>query len=162
MTKIRRYLEPGYPYFITTNTCRRQAIFFDEKICKILLVTLEYFKLVLDYKIYAYCLMPDHLHIILQPIGAYNLSYIMRMIKGNFSRKYNKLVFRSGKVWQERFFDEGIRDNTRLIKKIEYIHNNPVRAKIVVTPDEYKFSSYGHYFNTGHRNNIFPEIDQLE
>jgi len=52
----------------------------------------------------------------------------MNKIKGNFGNKYNKMVGRSGNVWQSRFFDEGITDRKELISKINYIHNNPVRA----------------------------------
>ena len=65
----------------------------------------------------------------------------MKMIKGNFARKYNKMNLREGKVWQKAFYDEGIRNMDMLLQKIEYIHNNPVRAKIVTSPEEYPFSS---------------------
>lgn len=161
MGKIRRYFEDGYPYLITTVTHDRKPIFVNERNCRILLVAVEFFKLTLDYKIFAYCLMPDHFHIILQPTGKHNLSYIMRMIKGNFSRKFNSIQNRQGKTWQEGFYDTGIRSIDMLMRKIEYIHNNPVRAKITMTPNEYMFSSYGHYFRSNN-NNIIPGIDALE
>jgi len=159
MSKIRRHFEDGYPYLITTVTHKRESIFTVERNCKILMVTLEFFKLTLDYRIFAYCLMPDHLHIILQPTGKYDLSYIMRMIKGNFARKFNLMYDRRGKVWQEGFYDTGIRSIGMLLQKIEYIHNNPVRAGIVSHPDQYTCSSYPYYFGT-HYSGI-PGIDQF-
>jgi len=160
VTNIRRYFEDSYAYFITTKTHNNLSIFNNEKNCKILLVALEFFKLVLDYKIFAYCLMPDHLHIILQTTGSYNFSYVMKMIKGNFARKYNKTNSKEGKVWQKTFYDEGIRNVAMLLQKIEYIHNNPVRAKIVTSPEYYPFSSYNYYHGKNYIG--IPQIDTFE
>ena len=101
MSDIKRYYEEGCAYFITTKTHNNLPLFNNEKNCKILLVIFEYFKLTLDYKIYAYCLMPDHLHIVLQTMGKYDFSYVMKMIKGSFARKYNKIHEKEGKVWQK-------------------------------------------------------------
>jgi len=147
MGNIRRYFETGYLYFITTVVQDRQPIFTDEKMCKILLISIEYFKLILDYKVYAYCIMPDHLHLILHPIGKYDLSYIMQMIKGSFARKVNKMNASTGKLWQKRYYEEVIRNESILISKIEYIHANPLRKGLVNFMEEYKYSSYQSYFN---------------
>lgn len=87
MGNIKRHFEAGYSYFVTTIAQERYPIFKDDKMCRILLITIEYYKLILDYKIYAYCIMPDHLHLILRPVGKYDLSYIMRMIKRKFCKK---------------------------------------------------------------------------
>ena len=160
MSKIKRCFEEGYAYFITTATHKRERIFANQKTCKILLVALEFFKLTLDYKIYAYCLMPNHLHIILQTMGKHNPSYIMRMIKGNFSRKFNMMHSRQGKVWQEGFYDTGLRNIAMMLQKIEYIHDNPVRAGIVPSPDQYPFSSYTFYHGENYCG--IPEIDTIE
>lgn len=159
MGNIRRHFETGYSYFVTTIAQERHPIFSDDKMCKILLITIEYFKLILDYKIYAYCIMPDHLHIILHPCGKYELSYIMQMIKGSFARKFNKMNNLSGQVWQKRFYDEGIRDIRMLMQKMEYIHNNPIRKNLIISPGDYPYSSYHHYF--GNNKNALG-IDQLD
>ncbi|MFH1753755.1 MAG: transposase, partial [Candidatus Omnitrophota bacterium] len=82
MGRLKRYFEEGYPYLITTVTHNRQPIFANGQYCRILLVAIEFYKLTLAYKVFAYCLMPDHLHLIIQAQGAYNPSYIMKMIKG--------------------------------------------------------------------------------
>jgi len=84
----------------------------------------------------------------------------MKMIKGNFARKYNKMLSRQGKVWQDRFYDTSLRDQDVLLQKIEYIHNNPVRAKLTTTPGEYPFSSYNYYFGNNHSGIL--EIDIIE
>lgn len=107
---------------------------------------MQFYKYYLDYKIYAFVIMPDHFHAIIQPGEEFNISVIMNKIKGNFGNKYNKITGREGKVWQSRFYDEGIRDRKELLSKIEYVHNNPVRAGIVKTAGEYEFSSYNYYY----------------
>lgn len=159
MGNIRRHFEAGYSYFVTSIVQERRPIFADEKMCKILLVTVEYFKLILDYRIYAYCIMPDHLHLILHPTGKHDLSYIMQMIKGSFARKFNKMNNLSGQVWQKRFYDEGIRDANMLMQKIEYIHNNPIRKNLTASPGDYLYSSYHHYFDN---NRNVLGIDRLD
>ncbi|OGW84406.1 MAG: hypothetical protein A2987_02275 [Omnitrophica bacterium RIFCSPLOWO2_01_FULL_45_10] len=158
MAYMRRYFEKGYPYFVTSITYEREPIFLNAKMCDIMLITMEYFKLLLDYKIFAYCVMPDHVHFIIQPVGKYNLSYIMQMIKGSFSRKINKIRDKNGKIWQKRFYDEGIRDAAMLMQKIEYIHNNPLRKKLVGSLGDYPHSSYHWYFGN---NKSALAIDHL-
>lgn len=162
MPNIKRYYVENAAYFLTTVTKNRIEIFKDPKYCKILLVTIEYFKLILDYKLYGFCIMPEHLHLIIHPFGKYNFSYIMQMIKGSFARKLNKINDTTGKIWQRRFYDECILNNIELINKLEYMHNNPVRANLVTAPEEYYYSSYNHYVKTDYLFDNIIEIDKPE
>jgi len=147
MGNIRRCFEPGAAYFITNVTYKRKALFTEEKAINLLLLTIEYLKLSLDYRIFAFCILPEHIHFIIQPFGKYSLSYIMQLVKGNFSRRFNKMYDSGGHIWQKRFYDEGIRGEGMLISKIEYIHNNPLKHGIVTDVDKFEYSSYHHYFN---------------
>ena len=106
--------------------------------------------------------MPDHLHLVIHPVGIYNFSYIMKMIKGSFTRKINKANGKTGKIWQKGFYDEYIRDELHLLRVLEYMHNNPVKAGLVTTAEEYSFSSYNHYFQTAYQANPIIEIDKPE
>ncbi len=160
MGNIKRHYETNAVYFLTTNTENDVAVFGNPKNCKILLVTLEYFKLVLDYHLYGFCIMPNHLHIIIHPIGIYNFSYIMKMIKGSFARKLNKNNGKTGKIWQKGFYDEYIRNELHLLRVLEYIHDNPLKAGLVTAPEKYPFSSYNHYFQTTYQPNQIIEIDK--
>jgi len=99
MGNIRRYSEAGRAYFVTTATFDRKPILTVEKTIDLLLLTIEYFKLTLDYKIFAFCILPEHIHFVIQPFGRYSLSYIMKMIKGNFSRRFNKASCLTGAIW---------------------------------------------------------------
>jgi putative transposase len=160
MGNIKRFYETNAAYFITTRTENNVAVFDDPKNCKILLVTLEYFKLVLDYHLYGFCIMPDHLHLVIHPIGMYNFSYVMKMIKGSFTRKLNKTNGKTGKIWQKGFYDEYIKNELHLLNVLEYMHNNPVKARLVMDPEEYPFSSYNHYLQTAYQPNQIIEIDK--
>ena len=104
--------------------------------------------------------MPDHLHLIIHPLGIYNFSYIMKMIKGSFTRKLNKSSGKTGHIWQKGFYDECIRDGLHLLNVLEYMHNNPIKAGLVRAPEEYPFSSYNHYFQTMYQPNQIIEIDK--
>ena len=162
MGNIKRYYEENAAYFLTSVTNNRVRIFKDPLNCKIMLVTIEYFKLVLDYKVYGFCIMPEHIHLIIHPIGKYNFSYIMKMLKGSFSRKINKMNDQKGKIWQRGFYDECITDSFVLVRKLEYIHNNPLKANLVNSPEEYRYSSYNHYIKTAYPANPIIEIDKLQ
>ena len=162
MSNIKRYYVENAAYFLTTVTKDRLEIFENPKYCKILLVTIEYFKLILDYRLYGFCIMPEHLHLIIHPFGKYSFSYIMQMIKGSFARKLNKANNGMGHIWQKRFYDECILNNIDLINKLEYMHNNPVRAKLVSSPEEYPHSSYTHYVKTAYPFDNLIEIDKPE
>lgn len=160
MSNIKRFYEENAAYFLTTVTKNRIEIFKDPKNCKILLITIEYFKIILDYRLYGFCIMPEHLHLIIHPLGKYNFSYIMKMLKGSFARKLNKINGKEGELWQKGFYDECITDSIKLIQKLEYIHNNPVKDNLVNAPEEYLFSSYNHYFQTAYQPNHIIEIDK--
>jgi len=162
MGNIKRYYETNAAYFLTTNTDNNISVFNDAKKCKILLVTLEYFKLVLDYRLYGFCIMPTHLHLVMHPFGVYNYSYIMKMIKGSFTRKLNKASGTMGKIWQKGFYDEYIRDELHLLKVLEYMHNNPIKAGLVHAPEEYPYSSYNHYFENAYQPTHILEIDKFD
>ena len=125
----------------------------------------------LNFNLFGYTIIYDHLHLLIQPTSdKYNLSKIMQEIKGNFARKYNEWIkitpknqkFRNrhlsadykkemnGKiykpVWQERFYDVGMRDEKQILSCLEYIHWNAVKKNIVDHPKKYEFSSYHQYY----------------
>lgn len=76
------------------------------------------------------------------------------------ARKLNKMNGEEGKIWQKGFYDECILDALTLIKKLEYIHNNPMKAGLVNSPEEYPYSSYNHYLKTDYPDNHIIEIDK--
>ena len=162
MSGIRRYFEEGAVYFITTVTRDRKTVFRDRKYCRILLITVEYYKIIFDYLILGYCLMPDHFHLILKPGPKFNVGVIMKMVKGSFSRKVNKLESRQGSLWQPRYYDEVIRDEKQLTAQLRYMHQNPVAAGLVSSAEKYVFSSHNQYENIPNPDGSILEIDRID
>ena len=68
-------------YFVTTNTDNRQQLFSDPDVAHFFLNTLRYFKPLLGFKIYSYVVMPDHIHLLIEPNDRYDLSRVMKAIK---------------------------------------------------------------------------------
>lgn len=143
---LKHYHQKNTPYFITTVTKNRVEIFNDKLACQLFTTYLIYYKFKCCYNIKAFVIMPDHIHLILQPLGEDNISDIMKKLKASFSITYNKLTKSQGAIWQKGFYEKAIRDAKALNEVTEYIHYNPVRKKLVIEPKRYKFSSYNYYY----------------
>lgn len=129
------------PFFITTSTHRKQEFFLDAAKCE---VVIDYIyrakKKMLKYML-AFVLMPHHLHLLIIPKDEYTISDIMLFLKKGSSRFIHISENTTGHLWAKRFFDKGIRSEKELIETVKYIHNNPVKAKLVKKPEDYLYSS---------------------
>jgi REP element-mobilizing transposase RayT len=92
----------------------------------------------------AYCLMSNHVHIVVQG-DRDDVSQAVKSMNIKYAMRFNKASDRMGHVFQDRFRSEIILKDNDLLKVIRYVHNNPVKARMVVSPGEYKWSSYGEY-----------------
>ena len=156
-TISRRHLphwqSPNAVYFITTRCIEGKALTQDQR--DVVIEVIRY----LDkrkYILYTAVVMPDHFHLIIQPIekvgqssrltaGAYySLSEIMHSIKSFTSHKIGRSIVSIDKqIWQHENFDRVIRDENELFEKMNYILNNPVKRGLVDAPDKYKWLYYG-------------------
>ena len=93
------------------------------------------------YQLIEWVIMPNHLHFLLKPIAPHTLSAIIHSIKSYTAFNANRLLQRSGKFWQEDYYDRYIRNYEHYEKTISYIRNNPVKAKLCEKPNDWKFSS---------------------
>ena len=142
MSKLRRYYEDEAVYSVTCNTYSRRPIFADNKAADFLLHTLGYYKQVLRFILYCYCIMPEHLHLIIQPhMKRYDISQIMKHTKGAFARAHNIIKYKSGPIWRSRFYDTMLRDEDSLMTRINYILQNPVKGNIIKQAEDYPYSS---------------------
>ena len=89
------------------------------------------------YRLFAAVVMPDHIHLVIQPNAEISLSRIMKGTKGASARKINVLRKQTGHVWQDESFDRIIRDDDEFMQKLEYIQNNPVTAGLVTASTAY-------------------------
>lgn len=92
------------------------------------------------YKLYAWVIMPNHIHLLLKPLEGFRLSEIVHSCKSYTANQINKLLNRSGIFWFPEPFDRFIRDQKHFGNTITYIENNPVKAKLCLKKDEWRFS----------------------
>ena len=111
-----------------------------------------------QFYLYAYCLMPNHFHLLLETKLA-NISKIMHYIKGSYTTYYNIRHRRYGHLFQGRFKSIVVDKDSYLLELSRYIHLNPVRAAIVKNPLEYPWSSYRGYLG---RKNAYIDNDQVK
>ncbi|PZM80445.1 MAG: transposase [Candidatus Melainabacteria bacterium] len=93
------------------------------------------------YNLHAWVVMPNHVHVLLTPNNGVLLSQIVHSWKSYTSKKANEILNRTGDFWRRDYFDRLIRDERHYVKTVEYIHNNPVKAALCLTPGDWKFSS---------------------
>ena len=132
----------GSTYFVTIRVSSEAGFpFSDSRLAQLMMAFLikDHEK---RYLLYAYVIMPDHLHLILKPIQGVSLSEILKRMKGASALELNKMMQRSGKFWQTENFDHLIRNNLSLREKWEYIKDNPVNANLVKSAQDYPFSSF--------------------
>ncbi len=80
------------------------------------------------YRLYAWCIMPNHVHVVLEPLGKWQLQNILETWKGVSARKINRLLKRTGTLWQQECFDHLIRNDWDFHHAIEYTWKNPEEA----------------------------------
>jgi putative DNA methylase len=93
------------------------------------------------YRLKAWVVMPNHVHLLATPCGGHTLSGIMHSLKSYTASAANKILSREGTFWMEDYFDRYIRNSIHYERTILYIENNPVKAKLCQTPEGWPFSS---------------------
>lgn len=145
-----RKLTQSKLYHVIIRGINRQDIFFDNQDKRKFKKELKKAKEKFEYSLYAYVLMPNHVHLIIYDKDN-NLSKIMHSILVSFSEYTNKKYKRNGHLFQNRFKSKPIEDNEYLKTAIKYIHYNPEKAGIA-RYNEYEWSSYKEYTNENSYN----------
>lgn len=94
------------------------------------------------YRLIAWVIMPNHVHVIVQPMPGFSLMEIIRSWKARSAVRANRILGRQGAFWQREYFDRYMRDEDHLEKAAAYIHYNPVKAGLVAGMEEWEWSSY--------------------
>jgi putative transposase len=107
---------------------------------------IEFYRKRENADIYAYVLMPSHLHLIISIPEIKSISNFMRDLKRRTAREYFELYnLPSGRLWEDRFDDVGLYSEKSFFTKLNYIHQNPVRAGLVEKPEDWPYSSARFY-----------------
>ncbi|HHV15685.1 MAG TPA: transposase [Gelria sp.] len=146
MGRVRRRYSASGCYHIMLRGNEQKKIFLDDGDHQRFLDILLKKKTETQLLIYAYCLMDNHIHLVVRD-DQNEISTIMKGIATSYAMFFNVKYNRVGHVFQGRFKSEPIEDERYLMSVIRYIHNNPVKAKIVEKPNQYEWSSYRSYVN---------------
>lgn len=125
----------------------REYIFNNDKDIKVFLKFVKEKIKEFDLSIIAYCVMNNHAHFLIYTENINLVSKLMKMVNTSYAIYYNKNKERCGYVFRDRFKSEEILSQKHLVSCIQYIHNNPVKAKMCLSQSEYKYSSYNEYKN---------------
>ncbi|OGF50827.1 MAG: hypothetical protein A2044_06535 [Candidatus Firestonebacteria bacterium GWA2_43_8] len=145
MPRTARLVDVNRPYHICQRGNSKQIIFHEQNDKEYYLKMLTEASLKYDMKILAYCLMENHVHLIVIPKYNYSLSKAFRNINGKYSRFFNQKYDKSGHFWSERFYSKAL-DSKHLAIAVRYVERNPVRAGLVENPWEWKWSSAEFHF----------------
>ncbi|MGV3466331.1 MAG: transposase [Heyndrickxia sp.] len=131
-------------YHIMIRGINKQTIFEEEEDKRRMLKTVKKCREVSNIKIYGYCLMDNHVHLLLQETEE-SISRTMQRISASYVYWYNKKYERYGHLFQDRFKSETVETDTSFLKVLRYIHQNPVKAGLKKNVFDCKWTSVNEY-----------------
>ena len=144
MPREARILSESGIYHVMLRGINQQQIFEDDGDNQKFLQILNDCKQICQFKLLAYCLMGNHVHLLIKTEGE-PLPQIFKRICGRYVYWYNAKYQRTGHLFQDRFKSEPVDHEAYLFEVIRYIHQNPVKAGISRSISEYPYSSYAEY-----------------
>lgn len=164
----------SYAHFVTTRTYENRPYFKNREISSILWEEIKFYGQKYGFTLLGYVIMPDHVHLLIwwdkEGKPELNVSKIVQMIKGTTARRCIDLLKTRGlermlqathennadsrthrcnlryRFWQLGFYDFNVYNEGKLSEKLNYMHNNPVKAGLVLSPFDYEWSSYRSMF----------------
>ncbi len=141
--QARKKSESGI-YHIMLRGINQQQIFEDTEDCEKFIQILHECKAVSDFKIFAYCLMNNHIHLLIK-FEKEPIEQVFKRIGARYVYWFNVKYQRVGHLFQDRFKSEPVDDDSYFLTVLRYIHQNPVKAGICKKVEDYKHSSYKEY-----------------
>ncbi len=127
-----------FPYVLTWH---HRNLFPVEVYARLFLKTLFHYRREGRYLLHGFVLMPDHVHLLLTPAQDVTVERAVQLIKGGYSHAIGTLIGRKSEIWQRGFTDHRIRDIQDFAHHQNYVHQNPVVARLVSNPSEYRYCS---------------------
>lgn len=140
MPRTARIIYPGVPHHITQRAVQQREVFGGVDDLRLYYSLMKKYSKKEDVAIHAYCLMPNHVHMVLTPSRETALSKFVGGLHRDFAFKKNQTMSWSGHLWQDRYYSTPL-DEAHAITAVRYIELNPLRAGIVTNPVDYDYSS---------------------
>ncbi|HAJ56426.1 MAG TPA: transposase [Candidatus Omnitrophica bacterium] len=154
MPRIARGLVDNFIYHILNRGNNKNKIFHKQQDYQAFLNLMIEAKKQYPIKIFAYCLMPNHFHLVVMPNKAEDLSKWMQWLMTSHVRRYHKHYGTTGHIWQGRFKSFIIQNDAHLITVLRYAEANPVRSKLVKSAEGWRWSSHGEMLGENKRRLI--------
>ena len=140
MARKPRLFAPGILYHVIVRGNQRQKTFLKDRDYRVYLERLAHYRRKYGVTIYAYCLMPNHVHLLLEcsktPLAKY-----MQGLQQSYTQYFNRTYQKSGHLFQSRYKAILCQKDAYLLELVRYIHLNPVRSKLVGRSDRYPYSA---------------------
>ena len=148
MTRTSRKKSVSGVYHVVARGVNRQNIFEYPEDREKYLEILHSVKEISGFKLYGYCLMDNHIHLLIGE-GAESIAVVFKRLGARYVVWFNHKYERTGPLFQGRYHSEIIDDDTYLLSALRYIHQNPVKAGICAGPEGFRWSSYSDYPGKG-------------
>lgn len=158
MRKRRIFYESSY-HHVMNHFIDDKKPFDDPGLAQFFLNLMNQYANIYKLDIYAYCLMPNHFHIVCKNINN-GLPDFLRSLCSRFVMNYNRIMGRKGPLLYDRYKSTVIQDDNYLMTSLLYLYLNPNRKGIVDNPFEYRWSNIGQLFQ--HNTDSFTDIESVE
>lgn len=156
MPRIARAVAVGYPHHVVQKGNNKDTVFLDEKDRWVYLYLLKKYAGKEACHTLAYCLMPNHVHLLIKPLRENSLSKTIQGLTLCYTQYFNKKYNKSGRLWESRYYSCIVDKENYLWSATRYIEQNPKRAGMVNIEEEYPYSSAVAHV-TGIANEVLDE-----
>jgi REP element-mobilizing transposase RayT len=147
MGRQARQLSKSGTYHILLRGVNHCDLFEDDADFEKFIDTLMTVKLYIPFKLFAYCLMSNHVHLLLREQIEGDISIIMKRVLTHYAGWFNRKYCRSGALIANRYKSACVEEDVYLLAILRYIHQNPVKAGLISNPADYRWSSFREYID---------------
>ena len=158
MPRRKIKFQKGYNYHIFNRGINKQKIFFEKENYLHFIRLLKKYSKEFDISILAYCLMPNHFHLLTGITGEKDLSVCLSSLLNSYVKAINKSYNRKGALFSNRFKALHVDKDNYLIHLCRYIHLNPLKAKLVTDLKDWQFSNYLEFIGKRKGSLFYPII----
>ncbi len=156
MPRIARVIAEGYPHHVIQRGNNREKVFFDKKDKEKYLFLLKKYSDKWKSSILAYCLMTNHIHLLVRPLEELSLWKMMQGITLCYTQYVNRKYERTGRLWESRYHSCIVENEKYLWAVLRYVEQNPLRAKMVTKAEDFPYSSARAHLN-GFKDEVLGE-----
>lgn len=164
MPRIARTVVPGFPHHVVQRGNNRGDVFLNDEDRAVYLFLLKKYSERWSSAILCYCLMPNHVHLLVRPSLEGSLQKMMQGLTLCYTQHVNRKYRRTGRLWESRYHSCMVDQEEYLWAVTRYIEQNPVRAALAKNAQDYRYSSapahFGLVYDPVLGEDLFPEIQR--